>query len=134
MSNTTPSAEAILAEARAALESFAPGADESLPALCIRIALMHHNQHQTILSLQAQLQAARAEVVLARSGMAIKPFTLTEDAKFELIESMRQRGGSFVQALAECLLRADATNFNILVNAFPRFVSEYLELAENKHA
>ena len=50
---------------------------------------------------------------------------MTQDEKLEMIAMMRVYGGSFVQALAECFMRADANNLQKLINAFPEYVEEY---------
>jgi hypothetical protein len=36
----------------------------------------------------------------------------------QIIETMEQRGGHFVRALAECFRRADDTNFQVLHSTF----------------
>lgn len=42
-----------------------------------------------------------------------------------VIYRMRRYGGSFVKALAECFLVADATNFKKLKKAFGQYWREY---------
>ena len=54
---------------------------------------------------------------------------MDETTKFEMMEAMRRYGGSFVQALAECFARADATNFAKLYLAFPDYVDQYIDMA-----
>jgi hypothetical protein len=44
---------------------------------------------------------------------------------FELTEKMISTGGSFVQSLGVCIRRADATNRQKLLEAFPNYVQEY---------
>lgn len=54
------------------------------------------------------------------------------DHDYEVVEAMRQYGGSFVKALAECFLRADTDNFWKLKIAFPEYWKQYQEMAKNK--
>ena len=44
------------------------------------------------------------------------------------IHMMEVLGGSFVQALAECYLRADASNQERLLKAFPEYFGRYEKL------
>lgn len=48
----------------------------------------------------------------------------------EMIEAMEQYGGSFVQALAQCLRRADPNNYQRLEIAFPEYFEEYRKKTE----
>lgn len=48
----------------------------------------------------------------------------------EMIEAMERYGGSFVQALAQCLWRADANNYQRLEEAFPEYFKEYSNMAK----
>lgn len=45
---------------------------------------------------------------------------------------MQSYGGSFVQALAECLDLADHINYAKLEKAFPEYFEKYTEMAEGK--
>ena len=49
---------------------------------------------------------------------------------WEIVEAMRRYGGSFVQALAVCVQRADPENLQRLKAAFPELWAEYQALAE----
>lgn len=51
------------------------------------------------------------------------------DADWQVIEAMRKFGGSFVCALGECFLRADATNYAKLRKTFAEEWKEYRKLA-----
>jgi hypothetical protein len=53
---------------------------------------------------------------------------LTKD-EFKVVEAMREQGGSFVQALAECFHRADMYNKSKLKAAFPVYWRQYEQLA-----
>lgn len=48
---------------------------------------------------------------------------------FDIVNAMRDFGGSFVQALAAAFERADAENFEKLKTAFPEYWAEYADLA-----
>lgn len=48
-----------------------------------------------------------------------------QDFKMEMVDAMRRYAGSFVQALAECISRADMTNLRKLVETFPEYCKEY---------
>ncbi len=41
------------------------------------------------------------------------------------VEAMQKFGGSFVQALAKCLHRADHINYKKLKDAFPEYINKY---------
>jgi len=47
------------------------------------------------------------------------------DLKQGIVENMRTYGGSFVQALAECLMRADRLNLIKLEDAFEVYIESY---------
>jgi len=47
-----------------------------------------------------------------------------------MLFSMRQYGGSFVKALAECFEKADPSNYQKLLDTFPEYVKEYSDLAD----
>jgi pyruvate/2-oxoacid:ferredoxin oxidoreductase beta subunit len=55
-----------------------------------------------------------------------------EEQDFKIIEAMEEYGGSFVQALAACLRRADPFNFQKLKIAFPEYFKEYEEISKRK--
>lgn len=94
---TQSSPESIIAEARNALHSFVPGESESLPELCARVALQHHNQTQTILSLREQLEAMRANYTSARElvakmhAAAVGEISGPRRGVVEDVEDLRQR-------------------------------------------
>lgn len=64
--------------------------------------------------------------------------SMNEEDKFEfiesMIESMRRHGGSFVASLAECFARADTSNFQKLLTAFPEYVEKYSTMANRPQA
>ena len=47
-----------------------------------------------------------------------------------MITCMKEYGGSFVKALAECLECADPINYQKLEEAFPEYFEEYSTMAE----
>ena len=49
--------------------------------------------------------------------------------KYGMIRAMQRYGGGFVQALSECFVKADSSNFDKLCKAFPEYVEQYLDLA-----
>lgn len=49
-----------------------------------------------------------------------------QDLKLYICENMETYGGSFVQALAECLRRADSKNTFKLCDAFQEYMWQYL--------
>lgn len=55
-----------------------------------------------------------------------------KEKDYYMREAMRSFGGSFIQALAECLERADATNYGRLEMAFPEYLAQYRRLAKNR--
>jgi len=58
---------------------------------------------------------------------------MLDDKEYEMIECMQKYGGSFARALAECLLRADPTNYQKLKRAFPEYILEYTEMAKREN-
>lgn len=48
----------------------------------------------------------------------------------EMIESMLKYGGSFVKALAESMLSADAENYRKLIMTFPEYCQTYREMSQ----
>lgn len=52
------------------------------------------------------------------------------EQEFEIIETMRKYGGGFVQALAECFMRADHINFAKLRLAFDNYWTQYKDMKE----
>ncbi len=49
-----------------------------------------------------------------------------QSLKLYIVENMKKYGGSFVKALAECLLLADRDNRLILCDAFLPYILDYL--------
>lgn len=52
---------------------------------------------------------------------------MSHDEKLTMISRMQKYGGSFVQALAVCFVRADHINTLKLSEAFPEYVRQYTE-------
>ena len=50
---------------------------------------------------------------------------MDHDEKLKLVETMKRFGGSFVKALAECILLADMTNLSKLQKVFPQEFKTY---------
>lgn len=50
---------------------------------------------------------------------------MTQDEKLEIVENMEKYGGSFVKALAQCILRADPDNLLKLETTFSEYFEEY---------
>ena len=50
---------------------------------------------------------------------------MNKDLKLDIAENMKTYGGSFVKALAECILRADPNNLAKLISTFPDYFAEY---------
>lgn len=50
---------------------------------------------------------------------------MTYDEVYDMILRMEAYGGGFVVALANAMRKADASNKNRLILAFPEYVSEY---------
>jgi hypothetical protein len=50
---------------------------------------------------------------------------MTDIEFHEMTNRMSQYGGSFVQALAHAMVKADWSNRNKLIFAFPEYVKEY---------
>lgn len=48
-----------------------------------------------------------------------------QDIKIKTVVNMRTYGGSFVQALAECIMKADKNNLIKLESAFSQYINEY---------
>lgn len=48
---------------------------------------------------------------------------------YKIIEAMERFGGSFAKSIAVALQRADSTNYERLVEAFPDLMREYEEMA-----
>ncbi len=49
----------------------------------------------------------------------------------KMIEAMEKYGGSFVKALAVCMVYADPNNYNKLCTAFYQYVSEYRKMVKD---
>ena len=57
-----------------------------------------------------------------------------KEKDYYMREAMRTFGSAFIQALAECLERADTTNYGRLEMAFPEYIAQYRRKAnENKN-
>lgn len=56
-----------------------------------------------------------------------------KDEDLKVVITMKEMGGSFVQALALCFMRADAKNFKKLKDAFPEYWKQYTEMSQRKH-
>jgi hypothetical protein len=54
---------------------------------------------------------------------------MNEPDKEDVLRAMSRYGGSFIQALAEAFRRADLTNTQILLKAFPHYWEQYSEMA-----
>ena len=54
---------------------------------------------------------------------------MIEDKEYEVIDCMQKYGGSFVKALAECLIRADPINYKKLKDAFTDYFLQYKGMA-----
>lgn len=52
--------------------------------------------------------------------------------RYEMIQAMKDYGGSFVQALSECFRAADSVNLAKLYLAFPEEVARYRSMAETR--
>jgi len=52
------------------------------------------------------------------------------NSKYWMTVAMRTFGGSFVQALGECILRADDDNYNRIVTAFPEYIERYQAIGD----
>lgn len=50
---------------------------------------------------------------------------MLSESELKTYDNMRQYGGGFVKALAECWLRADPTNKATLDTAFSHYFDEY---------
>jgi hypothetical protein len=50
---------------------------------------------------------------------------VNQDLKIDIADNMLIYGGSFVQALAQCILRADRGNLFKLVDVFSEYFVEY---------
>lgn len=50
---------------------------------------------------------------------------------WDMIQAMQTYGGGFVNSLAECMVHADNTNFQKLLDTFPEYVKQYQEMAGN---
>ena len=52
-------------------------------------------------------------------------YLLDQDTRLAIVGNMRQFGGSFVQALATCIMAADKMNLIKLESAFENYIKEY---------
>ncbi len=48
-----------------------------------------------------------------------------QDLKLDIVDNMETYGGSFVKALAECIVRADRDNLAKIEEAFQEYIIEY---------
>jgi hypothetical protein len=55
---------------------------------------------------------------------------MEHDERLKMVATMKRYGGSFVVALSECFVRADANNLQRLYAAFPEIVNHYREMAK----
>lgn len=55
----------------------------------------------------------------------MKPTILDQNYKLKVVENMTKHGGSFVKALAQCILHADTDNLIILEEAFEEYIDQY---------
>lgn len=55
-----------------------------------------------------------------------------EDHDLKVIDAMERYGDTFVRALAQCFLRADAGNYEILKKTFPEYWSNYEEISKRQ--
>ena len=56
---------------------------------------------------------------------------MNHNEKLQMVRAMRRYGGSFVLALSDCFIKADAANLDRLIKAFPEIVAHYSEVAEH---
>ncbi len=75
------------------------------------------------------LQSETAETM---TDMQFVNFIEMTGLRWDIAENMKQWGGSFVKALSDCVLTADATNLYALVHGFRRYFNEYLPHKWNK--
>lgn len=47
------------------------------------------------------------------------------DYKLEVVANMQKYGGSFVQTLAQLILRADGTNLHKIQTTWPEYINQY---------
>lgn len=50
---------------------------------------------------------------------------MTHNERLVTVKAMRMYGGSFVNALSECMLRADEDNAARIEKAFPEYMKKY---------
>ena len=55
----------------------------------------------------------------------IKKIYNNQDLKLKIVKNMKTYGGSFVQALAECIARADEQNLIIIAVSFKKYIDVY---------
>lgn len=55
--------------------------------------------------------------------------TLDRNEKLKVIGAMKSRGGSFVRALGDAWLHADADNSQRIETAFPEYIATYTKIA-----
>jgi len=57
---------------------------------------------------------------------------IEHDEKLKMCLAMEKFGSGFVEALAECFIRADSNNLERLCNAFPEIVEMYIKIANER--
>ena len=57
---------------------------------------------------------------------------LSKDEVLEVANAMKQFGGSFVEALGECFIKADPVNQIKLHNAFTNLYEQYKKISEEE--
>lgn len=50
---------------------------------------------------------------------------MDQNTKLQVVANMKTFGGSFVQALAECIIRADHINSKKIEDAFSNYIDQY---------
>lgn len=57
-----------------------------------------------------------------------KDIVKNQDLKLEVIKNMETYGGSFVQSLSQCILKADSFNLTKLCNVFSDYIIQYYNI------
>jgi len=75
--------------------------------------------------------ALRERLAAIVTPVRVSEFTaLPEERKYEIVHQMRERGGSFAQALADAWFKADSENRAKLEAAFPQLFDSYIRFVE----
>lgn len=53
---------------------------------------------------------------------------INQDLRLDIVNNMETYGGSFVKALAQCILHADKTNLNKIETSWPEYIKKYAEI------